>query len=529
MKSIFAIIVFLFYVVSLSGQQEFHVFPKSHKSNPGKASGNGSINNPWDLQTALNQTTRTVNDRDIIYLHKGIYNGRFSSTISTIDKNTYITVKPFNNDKVVLNGNVASKQGTVLNVKGGNIIFKDFEVTFLGDFSRSAKDKDFRVVNGISHVDGEDCKFINLKIHNNPGSGIGSWKRTGGSIIDGCLIYNNGYISKVRGSGVGIYVQNQSEKMRYITNNTIFNNYYKGIQVWSASSGGKNEFVKNINLKNNVIFNNGNPGGKFVDNAIIASNDKDGINVAKNIVFDSNILYHNSDFNSNKNPGDGASLTLGYDAKAPVENIRVTNNIIIGKNNALRLSHIKSLIFKNNITYCGYVHYNVSVLKHIKFGWKFDNNSYYTKRTKAQRISKHKDFTLKEWQTNFGLDKNSTWKQVKDLSMRSVLDITKISDIQNSYRVTLFQKEGEDVSVDFSNFKLKKRSLYKIYDIENPDRIIKSGRISNNRNVKFPMSNSVLEMPLHNKKAKKTPSNFGVYIIKFEKKLSFFERLFGRF
>ena len=505
------------------------MFSKTDKINPGKASGDVSRANPWDLQTALSQSTKKVNDNDVIYIHKGIYNGRFTSTITVINKNTFITVRPYKKDKVVLNGNIVSKLGAVLEVKAGNVIFQDFEITFLEDFSRSVLDKDFQVVSGINHVDGEDCKFINLKIYNNPGSGIGSWKRTGGSIIDSCLIYNNGYMSKVWGSGVGIYVQNQSDNIRYITNNTIFNNYYKGIEVWSASSGAKIEFVKNVTLKKNVIFNNGNPGGKFVDNVIIASNDADGINVAKNIIFDSNILYHNSDFTTKTNSGDGASLTLGFSAKAPVQDITVTNNIIIGKNNALRLSHIKTLIFKNNISYCGYVHYDSSVLKHIKSGWKFDDNSYYTKRIKAQRVSNNKDFTLKEWQTDFGLDKNSTWKQVKDFNMKSVLDVTKIKDSEDNYRVTLFQKEGEDVSADISNLNIKKGSTYKIYDIENPDKIIKSGKMSSDGVIVFPMNVSVFELPLHNQIAKKTPSNFGVFFIKFEKKLSFFERLFGEF
>ena len=528
MKSIFILISFLLSVVTINAQQEFHVFPKSHKLNPGTASGNGSIANPWDLQTALSQTTATVNDNDVILLHEGVYDGRYTSIIRTTDKSTFITVKPYKKNKVVLNGNITSKSGSVLEVKGGNVIFQDLEITFLGDFSRSAQNENFQVVNGISHVDGEDCKFINLKIYNNPGSGIGSWKRTGGSVIDGCLIYNNGYMSKVRGSGVGVYVQNQSDKIRYVTNNTIFNNYYKGIEVWSASSGTKAEFVKNITLNNNVIFNNGNPGGKFVDNVIIASNDKAGINVAKNIIFDSNVLYHNSDFTTKTNSGDGASLTLGYNANAPVENITISNNVIIGKNNALRLLHVKSLVFKNNISYCGYVHYDSSVLKHLKTGWKFDENIYYTKKTKAQRISKHKDFTLQEWQNDFGLDKNSTWKQVKDFNMKSILDVTKISDSEDLYRVTLFQKEGEDVSVDFSSLNIKNGSSYSIYDIENPNKIIKSGKVVNDSKVKFPMNLYDLEKPLHDQKTQKTPSNFGVYMIKFDKRLSFFERLFGR-
>ena len=113
--------------------------------------------------------------------------------------------------------------------------------------------------------------------------------------------------------------------------------------------------------------------------------------------------------------------------------------------------------------------------------------------------------------------------------MKSVLDVIKINDSEDIYRVTLFQKEGKNVLVDFSSLNLKNGSSYKIYDIENPEKIIKSGKVSNDSKIAFSMNLSDLEKPLHNITAKKTPNNFGVFIIKFEKKLSLFERLFGKF
>ena len=113
--------------------------------------------------------------------------------------------------------------------------------------------------------------------------------------------------------------------------------------------------------------------------------------------------------------------------------------------------------------------------------------------------------------------------------MKSVLDVTKINEAEDVYRVTLFSKGGKDVTVDFSNLDLKNGSNYKIYDIENPEKIVKSGKFAGDGKIVFSMSLTDLEMPLHNTITKKTPNNFGVFMIKFEKKLSFFERLFGRF
>src|SRR5690606_19422030 len=111
---------------------------------------------------------------------EGVYTGRFVSTIKSTKPNQFITVAPYNNGKVVLNGNINSNSNGVLEVKGGQVIFRDFEVTWLGTFSRDESDKDFQACPGVFHTSGENCKFINLKIYNNPGLGFGSWKHTGG-------------------------------------------------------------------------------------------------------------------------------------------------------------------------------------------------------------------------------------------------------------------------------------------------------------------------------------------------------------
>ncbi|MEO6348268.1 MAG: right-handed parallel beta-helix repeat-containing protein [Aquaticitalea sp.] len=509
MKHYFLNILFCMMCMCTRAQHEFHVAVN------GTSSGHGSLEEPWGLQTALSQKTDIINGGDTIWLHEGVYSGRFLSSIQSDKENSFVTVAPYQQRNVILNGNVISERNAVLTIIGKQVIFKNFEITCLGKFSRDEKDIDFNRMDGISHSSGEDCKFLNLKIHDNPGSGIGSWKLTAGSVIDGCWIFNNGYQSKVRGSGVGIYVQNQSDKARWITNNIIYNNYYKGVEVWSATSGSKFEFVKNVTLQNNIIFNNGGPGGMFRDNVIIASEDKDGINVAKNIKMLNNILYHNSDFNNDKNFGDGASLSLGYISQAPVENVVIKDNVIIGKNNDLGIAYAKSLTFQDNIVYCGYIHFNTSALDHIS-NWKFSNNIYYSRTSGGFRILKHKDYGLKDWQSTFGMDTNSELKQVAEFDMENVLDITKDSYENESYRIVLFNKNGNDVMVDFSEYKIKNGASYRIYDIENHKEIAASGIVTDNTKITFPMQLKDFKKPLHNEVAQKTPSNFGVFLIEFE-------------
>ena len=529
MKQIYLIIIFLLSYSIIQAQKEFHVFPINDANTPGSASGKGSFQNPWDLQTALRQSSKIVNGGDIIWIHKGVYNGRYLSKLKSTSPNKFITVSAYKKDKVVLNGNIKSNKKYVLEVRGNNVIYKDFEVTYLGNFSRLQIDPDFEKVVGISHSSGVDCKFINLIIHNNPGSGFGSWKRTGGTIIDGCIIYNNGYMSKKRGSGVGIYVQNESDKMRLITNNTIFNNYYKGIEVWSDNGKATSEYVKNITLKNNVIFNNGTPSGVFRDNLIIATNDRNGINIAKNITVENNIFYHNTKLSKTIENNNASSLTLGFNKKAPIENIKVFNNIIIGRKDAIRILDVKSLSFKNNIVYSGYVRFRESVIKHINDkNWKFSNNTYYTRNNKPIRVQGIRDYTIAQWNSKYGLETQTTYKNFKEFNLKNVLNITKNEYKDNNYRVVLLNKNEKDVTVDFSKFNISKGSTYNIVDIENHNKVIKSGKIDKGGKIVFPMNLKSFEKPTNNTKAQKSLNNFGVYNIEFKmKKRSFFERLFN--
>ena len=511
-------------------QTQFHVFPVDDKTTKGTSNGDGSINKPWDLQTALSQSSERVNGGDVIWIHKGIYTGHYRSVLQSTDTDKYIIVSAYKDEKVILNGNIDGKENYVLEVNGGNVIYKNFELTYLGDFSRSKSDKGFKASVGVNHRKGEDCKFQNLIIHNIPGSGIGSWKATGGSMIEDCIIYNNGYQGK-RGHGAGIYIQNQSEKTRLVKNNIIYNNYYKGIEIWSATSDSKFEFVKNVMLSNNIIFNNGSPAGKYVDNVIIASNDRKGVNVAKNIKLIDNVLYHNVDFTNNKNYGYGASLTLGYSSKSPVEDIDVLNNVIIGKNNAFNISHAKSIVFKNNIVYAGYVHLNPSVIPGLEANTiKLYNNIYYTRKFTGFRVNKYKDYNIKDWQNSFKTDTNSEMSYLRDFEINPVLLVSQLKSNSNYFNVALIEKSSKDVNVDFKDYGIEEGMSYKIYDIENRNVLVKSGKMTNGLTVQFPMDLKKFEKPLHNATATKSVSNFGVYRIEFvnkEKRKNFFSRLFG--
>jgi parallel beta-helix repeat protein len=525
MKNFFVAFIVLLFNWTSYAQQEFHVFPLDHESTPGSSTGNGSLQNPWDLQTALNQDAQAVNGGDIIWLHDGVYNGRFKSTLQSTINDKFITVASFSNEWAILNGNIKSNRKAVLTITGANVIFKDFEVTWLGNFPRIQTETNFQKSDGVSHTNGVNCKFVNLVIHNNPGSGFGSWKRTGNSIIDGCIIFNNGYYSSKRASGVGIYVQNSSEKFRLIKNNIIFNNYYKGVEVWSDNRKAKEAYVKNIVLENNVIFNSAIITGKPKDNLIIATNDNNAVNIAKNITVKNNILYHNTNYTKNQIDGQSPSLTLGFNKNAPIEDITLTGNIILGRNDGIRILHAKNFTFKNNTVYSGFIRFYKSFYDNFNQNiWHFSDNKYYTRKDMAFRIQSKEDFTLGEWQKKHQIDENSTWKHISEFNMNHVLDVTQNEYNKNKFRIVLFNKNENDVTVDFSNYNLPQGISYTIIDIEDHKKILKSGVLNDNKKIVFPMK-------LNGSNKNKSLDNFGVYTIEFNeakitKKTSFVSRLF---
>ena len=508
------IVVFLFLNQLGFAQQEYHVFPSDHHSTPGSKEGNGSLNKPWDLHTALNQPSSTVNGGDFIWLHEGIYNGRFLSNLSCTNPNSVITVASYKIDKVVLNGNVNSSLKAVLEVRGQRVVYKNFEVTFLGEYARHVNDNGFQRTDGINHMSGEECQFINLKIYDNPGSGFGSWKITGGTTIYGCQIYNNGFFSEVRGRGAGIYIQNISDKAKKIINNTIFNNYYMGIEVWSAGKKAKASFVKNMLLQNNVVFNNGSSGNQFKNNLIIATDDRLGVNRATNIKVYDNVFYHNVEAAVNAK-GDAGSVMLGKNKFSPLKNVELKRNIIIGGNNALRIHSADALVFEDNVIYGGYVHISNNARHHID-SWQFNGNNYFSKNRRNFRIVDYKDYTFEAWKTQFSHDSKSTWKNLKHFNSNEVLQINQNEYNTSHYRVTLFQIDGLDVAVDFSEYNIEKGREYRIYDVENPNVEIKKGAMTTEGVILFPMHLETFEKPSHNTYAQKTPSSFGVFKIEFD-------------
>ncbi len=110
----------------------------------------------------------------------------------------------------------------------------------------------------------------------------------------------------------------------------------------------------------------------------------------------------------------------------------------------------------------------------------------------------------------------------QQLNLDPILHISEIATPVKTFQLALFNKEGNDVTVNFSKYAIEKNTSYSIKNIEDGS-TIKSGKVAENGDVLFPMG-------MYNQ----TAINFGVYRIEFNQENNkiteregFFKRLFG--
>ncbi|MCD2258565.1 T9SS type A sorting domain-containing protein [Psychroserpens luteolus] len=540
----------------LNAQNQWFASPTGSPS-----AGGTSQTDAWNLQTALDGgPSNQVQPGDTVWLLDGQYNGRFVSALNGTSAMPII-VASYPNEWAILNGNVPSVETAVLTVTGGNVHFMDFEITHVGTFPRNADAtltftgskkglpssiiSPFSNCGGITHTGGEDCKFINLVIHDNPGTGIFSGKFTGGTQFYGCIIYNNGWVEPTGRyeHGPGFYVQNASENTRLIENNIVFNQFYKGFEVWSAcpnvvtdmtgcGAGTVDEYVKNITVKDNSVFNSSNPVfnlsdpsstnsiGGLNDNIFVGTNDNDGANLIKNVSVLNNVLYHNTDYSAGGTLYEAPSMTLGWNVEnAAIESITVTDNIISGRNNALKFLNIAGMTFDNNRVWGRYmIISNTNVSNSNILNWNNNNNIYYSRYNTAFKVG-GTNTTLATLQSSYGIETGSVRKNYTEFGENNQVRIT-----QNAYKTNLYKVDviniggGSTAMADFSSYGIPAGTTFTIRDVENYHVIASSGTIGSSSEITLTTNLSGLENPLgtgFTNYTQKSPANFGVFLVEF--------------
>lgn len=372
----------------------------------GNSSGNGSINNPWDLTTAFEHPA-AIQPGDTIYLRGGKYGvpavkSGFTSELTGTPENP-IKVMSYPGEWAVIDGNSSNSQIkniTIIKIKGAYTWFRDFEITNSETGNRkittSGSNPPERRGTAIEDQ-GIGIKIINLVIHD-AGQGISSYSGGRNGEYYGNVIYNNGWDAPDRLHGHGFYVQNNSD-FKKIEDNFVLNGFGNNLQMYGSSSS----FCRNFTWIGNVILNG--------EMALW------GPGVEKLIIKDNHFYNQEFDLNPNMEP---------TNINADIQNNYFMSGVSIGE-------FAQNVTFKNNTVWntgtgTSVVMNTINVWTPSKF--TFADNTYY----KTQRniifgqfkvryyYNKSRDFafnktvepqryaaTKKAWQEDLGLDVNSQY------------------------------------------------------------------------------------------------------------------------
>ncbi len=270
----------------------------------GFSTGDGSISNPWDLQTALSGAAGKILPGDTINLRGGTYNqtGYFRSTL-TGNANAYIKVQSYPGEWAVLNRNsvdvLPSGVEAFLDIRGNYTIYRGFEV-MSSDPHRvcSYSPCEFkRATDIVLGAPGHNNKAINLVVHD---GGLGFFMANGGDYAEayGNIIYYNGVTAPNGERGHAIYIQN-ANSTKYATDNIMFNDTGYGIHGYAEGS-----YINYINVQGNTSFSNGEIGGSRKTNILIGGYQPD---LAEWPILKDNYTYYSGS-------GGGTGVNLGYNS-----------------------------------------------------------------------------------------------------------------------------------------------------------------------------------------------------------------------
>lgn len=285
-----------------------------YASPSGTSSGNGTISQPWDLQTALSKTA-SIKAGHTLWLRDGVYTGNYSSALMGGQGNQ-IVIRPYQNERVII-------QGHFLHQDGGYVTYRDLEIT--DSYNKVSKQVtsqtgsgplDIGVGSGISLLNSPGVKIIGCIIHDVVGVGIYVNPQSHGVEISGNVLYHNGWDAPDRTHGHNLYLQNGGVEFT-IENNIIFSALELGVQAYGSAAP-----VTNMNFDRNIVFNN-----DFLVGGVTAAS---GMKVSRGVFGEqtSARLYYANKFNKDVMVDGNYFLTLSQIFWW--ENLTLKNNTFYG-------------------------------------------------------------------------------------------------------------------------------------------------------------------------------------------------------
>jgi hypothetical protein len=432
----------------------------------GSSSGNGSINSPWDIQTALSQPS-SVKPGDTIWVRGGKYGGGTSNSVIGSKligtASAPIIVRAYPKERAIIDAwlQVGCCDGAPNPSAGSYTWFWGLEFAGYNTNRTSGTSGPPQWAAQFNHNGadtwGAGTKFINCIVHDT-GGGLSLWNAANAE-VNGNIIYNVGGYGTDRGHGHSFYMQNAAPSVLKATDNIAFNSFDMGLQAYASSDVP----VQNMQIRGNVVFNSGYLYGQVVDNLTLGG----GSGGPSGMTVDSNFFY--------TTPG----LAEGYNELGFLWTPRahdgvVTNNYFIGGNQAIDLERWDSLTFTNNFIYTKFTESMMITRTDQSTGpYNYNNNRYFgsgqfTVDTGCDNwpcpSSRNVDFS--GWVSATGLDHNSSFSPGAPTGV-SVTVRPNTYEPGRANIVILNWDLNPSVQVDLSNSGIKAGDQYQIRDAQN--------------------------------------------------------------
>ncbi|MDX1979540.1 MAG: right-handed parallel beta-helix repeat-containing protein [Bryobacteraceae bacterium] len=423
----------------LCGQgREFYASPE------GTSRASGSMDDPWNLETALNHPSVLL-PGDVIWLRGGRYGDgtgrqRFFSRLKGTAENPII-VRGYPGERATIDG------GLVL-VDGESTWYWDFEITSSEKDRIGGTDGSTRLPEGII-CRSPNTKLINLVIHDTA-QGMGVWQEAPDTEVYGNLIYHNGYQSTSRGHGHGIYFQNK-EGSKLLADNIIFNQFGTGLHGYGTSSA----FVRNVTLEGNIVFSNGALSAReqYDDNIILGPGSALG-----DIAVRDNLTYFP--------PRAAGYSRIGSQFSPQNDNVSVTGNYFIGGFVAVMMGRWQQAEFARNTVYSDNGHTVMLDLlpQQSPREYVWGGNTYYGKSFFTV-TAPTKSYDWNQWRTVTGLDADSVFQLSKPTGLWTFVRPNKF-DADRANIAIYNWDSAKSVDVDLSSI-LTCGDTFEIRDAQN--------------------------------------------------------------
>lgn len=293
----------------------------------GKSSNNGSINSPWDFNTAFGQP-RSPGDN--YYMRGGLYSNTYNTIIYlTGSSSNPITVQSYPGEWAILDGGTGGINVGTLQVRGSYTTYRDFEITALTQNRVSTQSgsnpTDITLPDGVrifqASGTGPGNKFVNLYVHD-VRQGFSWWVEASNSTAYGCISMYNGWTAPDRGHGHACYTQNQAPSTKTIEQCVTYSGFGLGMQIYGSGSA----YADNYTIKHCTGINAGDlepTGGSHIFLLGLFGGE------ASNNTIDTNVFYRTGSVGSGASDGSGTDFQIGYlNSSTNVVNTTVTGNYI---------------------------------------------------------------------------------------------------------------------------------------------------------------------------------------------------------